>query len=120
MIIIRTLRRDITKYNQLDLESDDVLEETGWKLVYGDVFRPPQKAKLLASLIGAGMQLLSATMIVVGEECRGESIWTLGTDVNDYDMTVVIAIFCSPLHYYDMAIDNYKNTPRAFAMFSGL
>ena len=65
MIIVRTLRRDIAKYNQLDPEGDDVLEETGWKLVHGDVFRPPNHQKLLASLLGAGIQLLCATMIVI-------------------------------------------------------
>ena len=66
MIIVRTLRRDIAKYNQLDPEGDEVLEETGWKLVHGDVFRPPQHQKLLASLIGAGIQIFCATMIVIG------------------------------------------------------
>lgn len=34
MIMLRTLARDITKYNQLDA-SDDAQEETGWKLVGG-------------------------------------------------------------------------------------
>ena len=66
MIIVRTLRRDIAKYNQLDPEGDDILEETGWKLVHGDVFRPPQNPKLLASLVGAGIQLFWATLIVIG------------------------------------------------------
>ena len=32
MIMMRTLHRDITKYNQLET-SDDAQEETGWKLV---------------------------------------------------------------------------------------
>ena len=32
MIMMRTIMRDITKYNQLDA-SDDSQEETGWKLV---------------------------------------------------------------------------------------
>jgi hypothetical protein len=31
MIMMRTLRSDIAKYNQLD--QDDAAEETGWKLV---------------------------------------------------------------------------------------
>jgi transmembrane 9 superfamily protein 2/4 len=65
MIIVRTLRRDIAKYNQLDPEGDEVLEETGWKLVHGDVFRPPQHQKLLAALIGAGIQIFWATLIVI-------------------------------------------------------
>ena len=40
MIMIRTLRRDITQYNQLETV-EETAEETGWKLVHGDVFRPP-------------------------------------------------------------------------------
>ena len=43
MIIIRTLRRDIAQYNKEDDDMEDALEETGWKLVHGDVFRPPKR-----------------------------------------------------------------------------
>lgn len=64
MIIVRTLRRDIAKYNKMD-EEDETLEETGWKLVHGDVFRPPRFSKLLAALVGAGIQLFCATFIVI-------------------------------------------------------
>ena len=42
------------------------MEETGWKLVHGDVFRPPKNAKLLASLLGAGLQILCMLMITIG------------------------------------------------------
>jgi hypothetical protein len=34
MIMMRTLARDITKYNQLEA-GEDAQEETGWKLVSG-------------------------------------------------------------------------------------
>jgi len=44
MIMIRTLRRDIARYNTDD-NIEDTLEETGWKLVHGDVFRPPNFGK---------------------------------------------------------------------------
>ena len=33
--------RDIAKYNTDD-DLEESIEETGWKLVHGDVFRPPQ------------------------------------------------------------------------------
>ena len=52
MIMVRTLRRDIAKYNRDDDEEDDVLEETGWKLVHGDVFRSPWNIGLFTALIG--------------------------------------------------------------------
>lgn len=45
---------------------DETLEETGWKLVHGDVFRPPHRPKLLAAFIGSGIQLFCVTFIVIG------------------------------------------------------
>ena len=41
------------------------MEETGWKLVHGDVFRPPKNAKLLSSLLGAGLQILCMMLITI-------------------------------------------------------
>lgn len=43
-----------------DLSSDDDIFEdaTGWKLLHGDVFRPPPYGGLLAPLVGSGMQLV--------------------------------------------------------------
>lgn len=63
MIMMRTLRSDIAKYNQLD--QDDAAEETGWKLVHGDVFRPPQSASLLCTYVGIGVQLFGMLMITM-------------------------------------------------------
>lgn len=40
VIMMRTLRKDITRYNSLE-DTEDLQEETGWKLVHTDVFRPP-------------------------------------------------------------------------------
>lgn len=64
MIIIRTLRRDIAKYNQDD-NLEEAMEETGWKLVHGDVFRPPRHSKLFVAVIGSGMQIYLMFMITI-------------------------------------------------------
>ncbi|PSN64722.1 hypothetical protein BS50DRAFT_498637 [Corynespora cassiicola Philippines] len=67
-ILVRTLRKDIARYNRLDqLALDDfgsngsvedgVQDDSGWKLVHGDVFRPPKNPLFLAVLIGNGAQL---------------------------------------------------------------
>ncbi|KAL8506367.1 hypothetical protein ACS0TY_017300 [Phlomoides rotata] len=40
MIMMRTLYKDIANYNQLETQNE-AQEETGWKLVHGDVFRAP-------------------------------------------------------------------------------
>eukprot|EP00980_Cylindrotheca_fusiformis_P021502 scaffold8353_cov138-Cylindrotheca_fusiformis.AAC.33 len=59
-IMMRTLRKDIAGYN--DMHSvEGAQEETGWKLVHGDVFRPPTTSPMIFSiLIGTGMQIGSA------------------------------------------------------------
>lgn len=65
MIIIRTLRRDIAAYNREDLEEelDEAIEETGWKLVHGDVFRAPEYPGLLCSLLGSGVQIFCMLLV---------------------------------------------------------
>ncbi|KAG7366964.1 endomembrane protein 70-domain containing protein [Nitzschia inconspicua] len=59
-IMIRTLRKDIAGYNELQT-LEEAQEETGWKLVHGDVFRPPQSYPMLLSvMVGTGAQIGSA------------------------------------------------------------
>ncbi|KAF8064568.1 TMN7 [Scenedesmus sp. PABB004] len=62
MIMVRTLWRDIAKYNALDAQ-EEAAEESGWKLVHGDVFRPPPRASLLATYVGVGVQLLGMLLV---------------------------------------------------------
>eukprot|EP00808_Paulinella_micropora_P028019 g2435.t1 len=57
----RFIKRDLSRYlDKEDLESDPAEEEneTGWKLVAGDVFRFPPYPLLFSSLVGAGTQML--------------------------------------------------------------
>ena len=44
---------------------DDALEETGWKLVHGDVFRPPRYPTLMVACVGSGIQLFCMVLIVL-------------------------------------------------------
>uniref|UniRef100_A0A1I8ERJ8 Transmembrane 9 superfamily member n=1 Tax=Wuchereria bancrofti TaxID=6293 RepID=A0A1I8ERJ8_WUCBA len=64
VIIVRTVRRDIAKYNKGE-EMDDTLEESGWKLIHGDVFRPPPGSMLLVNFVGTGIQLVGMVAITV-------------------------------------------------------
>ena len=48
-------------------------EESGWKLVHGDVFRPPRHLALLASLIGTGVQLALLILATILITIAGES-----------------------------------------------
>merc|ERR1719440_691130 len=64
MILLRALHRDITKYNEL-ATAEEAAEETGWKLVHGDVFRKPKHSKLLAVSVGSGVQILGMSMVTL-------------------------------------------------------
>ncbi|CAL5229966.1 g13397 [Coccomyxa viridis] len=64
MIMMRTLHRDISKYNQLET-AEEAQEETGWKLVHGDVFRAPTNSSLLAVYVGTGSQLLGMALVTM-------------------------------------------------------
>lgn len=70
MIMLRTLHKDIARYNQMD-NSEDAQEEFGWKLVHGDVFRPPRNGMLLAVLNGNGVQIFFMTLITLVFACLG-------------------------------------------------
>jgi transmembrane 9 superfamily protein 2/4 len=53
-----------------DVSSDEEMldDATGWKLLHGDVFRPPPHGGLLAPLIGSGVQLvfMATGLLVLG------------------------------------------------------
>eukprot|EP01041_Mallomonas_annulata_P006757 gene6757-13699_t len=58
MILIRALRKDIAQYNDPSV-MEEAKEESGWKLVHGDVFRPPATMPMLFSVfVGSGVQLV--------------------------------------------------------------
>ncbi|KAJ8750930.1 hypothetical protein K2173_016111 [Erythroxylum novogranatense] len=64
MIMLRTLYRDISKYNQLETQ-EEAQEETGWKLVHGDVFRPPTNSDLLCVYVGTGVQFFGMILVTM-------------------------------------------------------
>jgi len=50
MIMLRTLHKDIASYNEMQT-LEEAQEESGWKLVHGDVFRPPTTSPMLLSVL---------------------------------------------------------------------
>lgn len=64
MILYRTISKDISRYNAIDL-ADDVQEDYGWKLVHGEVFRQPQRPMLLSVLVGNGFHLAGMTLVTL-------------------------------------------------------
>ncbi|EEC83245.1 hypothetical protein OsI_28561 [Oryza sativa Indica Group] len=64
MIMLRTLYRDISKYNQLGTQ-EEAQEETGWKLVHGDVFRRPSNSDWLCVYVGTGVQFFGMLLVTM-------------------------------------------------------
>ncbi|KAI9848258.1 MAG: hypothetical protein M1837_000522 [Sclerophora amabilis] len=69
----RLLDQNSDAENDADVSSDEEMLEdiTGWKLLHGDVFRPPPSGSLLAPLIGSGMQLLFMSCGLLVLSCFG-------------------------------------------------
>lgn len=40
-------------------------EESGWKLIHGDVFRPVRNLALLSAVVGTGAQLALLVLLVI-------------------------------------------------------
>jgi len=76
IIMIRALRKDIAQYNDLEESLHAVsgggggvsnVEESGWKLVHGDVFRRPKVGRtMLSVLVGTGMQIGTSVVLTLG------------------------------------------------------
>lgn len=70
VIMIRILNKDLARYNERDQNNgsaleDELQDETGWKLLHGDVFRPPEQSGWLCTLIGSGVQVFLMTMVTL-------------------------------------------------------
>ncbi|CAA0813467.1 Transmembrane 9 superfamily member 11 [Striga hermonthica] len=67
VIFLRTVRRDLTRYEELDKEAQAQMNEelSGWKLVVGDVFRAPANSTLLCVMVGDGVQILGMAVVTI-------------------------------------------------------
>eukprot|EP01091_Cochliopodium_minus_P011741 TRINITY_DN3414_c0_g1_i1.p1 TRINITY_DN3414_c0_g1~~TRINITY_DN3414_c0_g1_i1.p1 ORF type:complete len:594 (+),score=164.17 TRINITY_DN3414_c0_g1_i1:79-1860(+) len=65
VIIFRTC----TKHDKLNVE--DELEQTGWKLLHGDIFRSPKLPLVFSMLIGSGEQMMILAGLVVSFSALG-------------------------------------------------
>ena len=75
--LMRALKKDIARYNRLDsfnlddlsgtsaAVEDGIQEDSGWKLVHGDVFRTPRNPLLLSIFLGNGAQLFFMTGVTI-------------------------------------------------------
>lgn len=72
LVILRALKKDLSRYNAiLDITKEEQneahSEESGWKVIHGDVFRAPRNLGLFTVLVSSGAQIIvmiSATLII--------------------------------------------------------
>lgn len=60
MILLRILRKDISYYNDEEMDNN-----VGWKLLHGDIFRPPSYSTLFAITVGSGVQVYGMFVITM-------------------------------------------------------
>ena len=76
MIMLRTLHKDITSYNEMQT-LEEAQEESGWKLVHGDVFRPPSFSPMLLSVLaGKPSSILDYDVVVMRSLTPHSIAWT--------------------------------------------
>lgn len=68
-------------------------EESGWKLVHGDVFRPAPRLELLAALVGTGVQLSLLILVVVLITIAGTLFTARGTIVTAFIILYALTSF---------------------------
>ncbi len=80
---------------RLCLLQEDVQEDWGWKLVAGEVFRPPKYPLLLAVMVGNGSQLCAMVSATLG---KLNSPLMIPGFLIDHFLTIVFALlgFLSP------------------------
>lgn len=66
VILMRAVRRHLAKYEELLIEGQDSSkEDSGWKLLAGDVFRPPSHLPDLAVQVGSGTQIFCTLLVTL-------------------------------------------------------
>jgi transmembrane 9 superfamily protein 3 len=69
VILIKTVRADYLKYlpSEKDIEDNglDIVDESGWKQVRGDVFRSPKYLGIFSAIVGTGVQLVILAFSVI-------------------------------------------------------
>jgi MFS family permease len=126
IVLVRTVRADLSKYipsqdPETAEESEDPDSIAAWKLLHGDVFRPPPHRMWLCAALGAGTQLLfvACTILIVG--AVGNIYSQRGTLVSAavvlYMLSAAIAGFVSARMYHRIGGVKWKWNMIVTALF---
>ena len=73
------------------------MEESGWKMVSGDVFRPPKNAILLCVQIGSGVQIITSAFATLFFAALGECL--LSKSICDHNTASELYLLRIVQHY---------------------
>lgn len=62
IILMRILKNDFSRLMEVD-EDEISEEETGWKMIHGDVFRSPAMLSVFCAVVGAGAQIFCTVLL---------------------------------------------------------
>ncbi|KPA76385.1 putative endomembrane protein [Leptomonas pyrrhocoris] len=68
LVITRALRSDLAKMEQeaqLGYDGHDIIDESGWRCLYADVFRVPKHTSIFCGILGCGSQLLVLASLAI-------------------------------------------------------
>lgn len=106
IIFMRILKNDFARY--MDIEEDAIdEEESGWKLISGDVFRHPKSPTIFCAAVGVGTQLMVTTFVVLLRALTGKVSTTrrgsiLACAFITYALTSVVGGYVSTKLYFQM------------------
>merc|ERR1719229_638368 len=112
MILLRTLKNDVARYLQVDqIDQEEAsharqtgmtteIDDSGWKRIRSDVFRPPRYPYLFSSIVGIGAQILLIaffllTLAVIGYFYPGNHGRIYVASIFLYSLTAYIAGYVS-------------------------
>mmetsp|Transcript_16580 Transcript_16580/g.24477 ORF Transcript_16580/g.24477 Transcript_16580/m.24477 type:complete len:632 (+) Transcript_16580:28-1923(+) len=89
IILLRVLKNDFSRYMELDNDTIEE-EESGWKLIHGDVFRFPHHTTLFCAAVGTGNQLLCLTFCHLALALAG----VISTNRRGSILAGVVVLYC--------------------------
>ncbi|KAI3384256.1 hypothetical protein SNEBB_002282 [Seison nebaliae] len=105
MILIRTIRKDFIRSDE-ENDYSPLNDEYGWKLIHGDVFRPPSNLIFFCSLIANGAHAAIVTLVVVllanVGELYNERGSLLSTVIFIYSICAIVNGFVGGSYYSKM------------------
>lgn len=90
VIMMRILKKDFSRYMEIDEEDLQSDEESGWKMIHGDVFRAPEHLSVFSALIGSGAQIFFTVVILLICVVTG----TFKLTKRGALLTAIIIIYC--------------------------